>query len=184
MIKSDQVWSNLIKFDQVWTSLIKFDQVWTSLIKFEHVWASLNQFNPFWSNSIKFDQVWSSLNNMFQNSSEMLQIFQKCWRWRLWRRRKAIPKTASEALLAVKKIYEDIMNSIPSPSSWVKIQIKIEKVCIGCKDNKLFVLTSQTNYVSHPWFEFSPKVKVIGSNPSYLLKSFLLYLSHYQYFHR
>jgi hypothetical protein len=36
------------------------------------------------------------LNNMIQNSSEMQQIFQKCGR------RKAIPKTASEALLAVK----------------------------------------------------------------------------------
>jgi hypothetical protein len=45
-----------------------------------------------------FDQVLSSLNNIFQNSSEMQQIFQNGRR-----RRKAIPKTASEALLAVKK---------------------------------------------------------------------------------
>ena len=29
--------------------------------------------------------------------------------------------------------------------------------------------------LSRPWFEFSLKVKVMGSNPGYLLKSFLLY---------
>jgi hypothetical protein len=38
---------------------------------------------------------------MFQNSLEMQQIFQKCGQRQ---RRKAIPKTASEALLAVKNL--------------------------------------------------------------------------------
>ena len=43
----------------------------------------------------------STRNNLFQNSSEKQQIFQKSGRRRLLR--KAIPKTASEALLVVKK---------------------------------------------------------------------------------
>ena len=30
-------------------------------------------------------------------------------------------------------------------------------------------------WLYHPWFEFSLKVKVMGLNPGYLLKSFLLY---------
>ena len=49
--------------------------------------------------------------------------------------------------------------------------------------NKLVVfkslLTTSCNvlpwHFSRPWIEFSLKVKVMGSNPGYLLKSFLLY---------
>jgi len=32
-----------------------------------------------------------------------------------------------------------------------------------------------SNKLSRPYFEYSLKVKVVGSNPGYLLKSFLLY---------
>ena len=34
-------------------------------------------------------------------------------------------------------------------------------------------------HLSHPWFEFSLKVKVMGSNPGYFLKSFLLQPQYY-----
>ena len=47
---------------------------------------------------------------MFQNSSEMQQIFQNGRRQ--LRRRKAIPKTASEALLAVKKVKKGLKELI------------------------------------------------------------------------
>jgi len=68
-----------------------------------------------------------------------------------------------------------------------------EKVCLRCKGktllgvvNKLLKtkcsLTSPSNVLlvassklSRQWFEFSLKLEVMGSNPGYLLKSFLLY---------
>ena len=40
----------------------------------------------------------------------------------------------------------------------------------------MFSLITSSN-LSHQSFEFSPKVKVMKSNPGYLLKSFLLYLT-------
>ena len=46
------------------------------------------------------------------------------------------------------------------------------KVCLMCFEKKRLYTSRK---FSHPHFEFSPKVKVMGSNPGYLLKSFLLY---------
>ena len=45
------------------------------------------------------------------------------------------------------------------------------KVCWQCP--AMFCLHT-SSLLSHPWFEFSLKVKVMGSNPGYLLKSFLI----------
>ena len=58
------------------------------------------------------------------------------------------------------KIKEGSLDSIPSLSPSMKILIVGGKVCLRCKGKK---------------FEFSLKVKVMGSNPGYLLKSFLPY---------
>ena len=38
-----------------------------------------------------------------------------------------------------------------------------------------------SSHVSRPKFEFALKVKVMGSNPGYLLKSFLLYFFYQDY---
>ena len=85
----------------------------------------------------------------------------------------------------VEKILKGCLDLISSPS--VKIQIMGMKVCLRRKGktllgivNKLFVFKSLlttssnvlTSHLSHP--EFSLKVKAMGSNPGYLLKSFLL----------
>ena len=79
---------------------------------------------------------------------------------------------------------------ISSPSPSVEIQIMGGKVCLRRKgktllgiDNKLFVfkslLTTSSNVLTlHLSSPFSLKVKVMGSNPGYFLKSFLLYLVH------
>ena len=56
----------------------------------------------------------------------------------------------------VEKIQEDSLDSIPSPS--VKIQNMGGKVCLKCKGKTLL------------------GVKVMGLNPGYLLKSFVLYI--------
>ena len=91
-------------------------------------------------------------------------------------------------IFKVEKILKCSLDSIPSSS--VKIQIMGRKICLRCKGktlmgivNKLFVfkssLTATSNVLplclklSRPYFEFS--LKMMGSNPSYLLKSFLLY---------
>ena len=78
----------------------------------------------------------------------------------------------------------------------VKIGIMGGKVCLRCKGktllgvvNKLLktksLLTSPSmvclipsSKLSRQWFEFSLKLKVIGSNPAYLLRFFLLYLKY------
>ena len=87
------------------------------------------------------------------------------------------------------KILEDILDLISSPSPSVKIQIMDGKVCLRCEGktllgivNKLLntkrLLTMTSNvlplHLSRQFFEFSLKVKVMASNPGYLLKSFLL----------
>ena len=97
--------------------------------------------------------------------------------------------------IKAEKILKGMLNSIPSPSPSVKIQIMGGKVCLRCKGkallgdvNKLFktksLLTSPINAMfclinsskfSCQWFEFLLKVQVMGSNPDYLIKSFLLY---------
>ena len=93
----------------------------------------------------------------------------------------------------VEKILKGSLDSIPSPS--VKIQIMDDKVCLRWKGktllgvvNKLlktkrFFLRLSTMFcliskLSRSQFEFSLKSKVMGSNPSYLLKYFLLYLGY------
>ena len=78
---------------------------------------------------------------------------------------------------------------IPSPSPWVKIQIMGGKVCLRLKGKTLlgvvtkllktitqqcFALLPQVNFPANN-LNFPLKVKVMGSNPGYLLKSFLLY---------
>ena len=54
------------------------------------------------------------------------------------------------------------LDSIPSPSNWVKIQILGGKVCLRCKGKTLLGIV---------------KVKVMGSSPGYIFKCFLLYSS-------
>ena len=87
----------------------------------------------------------------------------------------------------VEKILKGSLDLIPSPSSSVKIQIMGGKVCLMCKGKTLLLLktkillTSPSNVLpyypsifSRLKFEFLLKVKVMGSNPDHLLKSFLL----------
>ena len=83
------------------------------------------------------------------------------------------------------------MDSTPSPSSdsnylWESLLEVIRKNiawwCHQTFENKKFVDNSQKCFAFTPQvnfpdqFEFSLKVKVMGSNPGYLLKSFLVYL--------
>ena len=90
----------------------------------------------------------------------------------------------------VEKILKSSLDSIPSPSPSVKIQIMGGKVCLRCKGKTLlgvFLFSKvcwqrQVNFclynptkLSCPYFEFSQKVKVMGLNPGYFLKSFLLW---------
>ena len=91
----------------------------------------------------------------------------------------------------VENILKGSLDSIPSPSPSVKIQIMAKKFSLRCKGKpllgivnkpfcKLSLLTTPNNvlpaHLSCPIFEFSLKVtlkvKVMGSNPGYLLKSF------------
>ena len=84
-------------------------------------------------------------------------------------------------------ISEDSLHLIPSPSISVKIQtmggkgVK-SKHCWFCQqsfENKKFVDITQQYmpyYLSGQLFEFSLKLKVMGSNPGCLLKSFLLHI--------
>ena len=78
--------------------------------------------------------------------------------------------------------------SSPSPS----IQIMGRKVCLRCKGKHCWALSTNfskqkfcwhhpamfclinSSKLSSLWFQFSIKVKVMRSNPGYLLKSFLL----------
>ena len=90
----------------------------------------------------------------------------------------------------VEKILKGSLDSISSPSPSVKIQIMGGKVCLRRKgktllgiDNKLFVfkslLTKTINvlhlHLSRPWFEFSLKIKVMGSNQACFLFLLLFY---------
>ena len=68
-------------------------------------------------------------------------------------------------VVKVEKILKGSLDSIPSPSPLVKIQIMGGKVCLRCKGKTLLGVVNKLL-----------KVKVMGSNPGYLLKSFLLYL--------
>ena len=94
----------------------------------------------------------------------------------------------------VEKNYEDGLHLIPSPSSLVKIQnmgwmkfawdvkakhcwadFSLSKVC--WQHPAMFCLYTSSK-LSCPKFEFSLKVKVIGLNLGYLLKSSLFYYVH------
>ena len=95
--------------------------------------------------------------------------------------------------IKVEKIWKGGMDSISSRSTSAKIQIMGGKVCLRRKGkiflgvvNKLFKIKSFLTMPSNvlplhlkqtfpPIIGFSLKVKVMGSNPAYLLKSFLLY---------
>ena len=91
--------------------------------------------------------------------------------------------------LKVEKILKGRLNLISSPSPSLKLQIMGRNVCLGCKGtllgaaNKLLKIKSLLNMpamsclytsskLSCPYFEFSLNVKVMGSNVSYLLRSF------------
>ena len=65
----------------------------------------------------------------------------------------------------VEKILKGSLDSIPSPSQLVKIQIMGGKVSLRCKDKLLLGLVNKL---------LKTKLKVMGLNPGYLLKSFLL----------
>ena len=74
-----------------------------------------------------------------------------------------VNQTNFEIPSKVEKILKGSLDSISLPSLSVKIQIMDGKVCL---------ITSSK--LSRQLFEFSLKVKVMRSNPGYLLKSFLL----------
>ena len=71
----------------------------------------------------------------------------------------------------VEKILKDNLDSIPSSSPSGKIQIMGGKVCLRCKGKTLLGVD---NKVLKTKSKFSLKVKVMGSNPGYLLEFFLL----------
>ena len=69
----------------------------------------------------------------------------------------------------VEKILKGSLDSIPSPSPLVKIQIMGGKIRLRYKGKSLLGVVNKL-FVSRPKFEFS--VKVMGWNPGYHLKSF------------
>ena len=71
--------------------------------------------------------------------------------------------------IKVEKILKGSLDSIPSPSTSVKIQMKGRKVCLRCKYKTFKLLKTKP---SHQLFEFL--LKVVGSNPGYRLKPFPL----------
>ena len=92
-----------------------------------------------------------------------------------------LPKIKSKKkFFKVGKILKGNLDLIPSPSFSVKIQSMGGKVCLRCKGKTLlgpamFCLITSSK-LSRQKIKFSPKVKVMRSDPGYLLKSFLLYL--------
>ena len=95
----------------------------------------------------------------------------------------------SSYLFKVKKKLENSLASIPSPSTSVKIQIMVRKDGLRFKAktllvvvNKLFCTKFLLTTCSNAWPKNENKnsnvqdsLKVIGSNPDYLLESSLLY---------
>ena len=67
------------------------------------------------------------------------------------------------------------LDLIPSPS--VKILIMGGKVCLRCKGKTFLGVVKK--FLNTKLFEFSLKLKVMGSNLGYFLKYFLLYLLKY-----
>ena len=86
-------------------------------------------------------------------------------------------------LIKVEKILKDSLYSIPSPSTLVKIQFMGGKVVKAkqkfCWHHPTIFCLITSSKISCQQFEFSQKVKVIGSNPSYLLKN----LFYFTFFH-
>ena len=93
----------------------------------------------------------------------------------------------------VEKILKGSLDSNPSPSQLVKIQSMGGKVCLSYRGKTLLGVVNKlenekkvcwqcwamfciytSSKLSCPLFEFSLKVKVMGSNPGYFLKSLLL----------
>ena len=87
----------------------------------------------------------------------------------------------------VENIWKGSLDWIPSISPSVKIQIMGGKVCLRCKGKSLLTMSSKQKICWHHLamfclitssklscqkFEFSLKMKVMGSNPGYLLKIF------------
>ena len=86
----------------------------------------------------------------------------------------------------VEKIFKSSLDSIPSPSTSVEIQIMDRKVCLRCKGKILLGVVSKhlktkscwhhpamfclitPSKLSLPQFEFSLKGKVMGLNPGFL----------------
>jgi hypothetical protein len=60
----------------------------------------------------------------------------------------------------------------------VKIQIMGRKICLRCKGKTLLGMVTQQCFALLPEVNFPAnnlKVKVMGSNPGYIPKSFLIY---------
>ena len=98
MIKSDQIWSNLIKSDQIWSNLIKSDQIWSILIKnfmkyeqkYVQIWSNLTKSDQIWSNLIKkSDQIWSNLIKSDQIWSNLIKSQSTHILGGFWRSKKA-----------------------------------------------------------------------------------------------
>ena len=93
----------------------------------------------------------------------------------------------------VENSFKHSLDLIPSTSPSVKIQIIGRKVFLRFKgktlqyqdtfcfqkfvDNPAMFCLITSSKLSRQWFKFSLKVKMMGSNAGYLLKSFLLYVS-------
>ena len=110
------------------------------------------------------------------------------------KREASIQSKSTQNCSKVENSLKGSLDLIPLPSSSVESQIMGVKVCLWCKGKTLLGIVNKilkqkfcwrnpaifyhitSDKVSCQWFEFSRKVKVVGSNPGYLLKSFLLYI--------
>ena len=130
--------------------------------------------------------IWLQFTDI-RSSSKVLHLIWDSWLY---------PRFLNSWFIKVKKNWKDRVDFISSSSPSVKIQIMGGKVCLRHKGktllgvvNKLFVFKSLLTTLSNvfplhfkqvflPIFEFRPKVKVMGLNPGYLVKSSLLYALH------
>ena len=134
--------------------------------------------------SIQIGQNWSSLCRLDKI------YYEKSWKISI--QHNSLAKFY-HSISKVENISKGSLDSIPSPSPSAKIQNMGGKVCLRWKGktllgivDKLFIfkclLTTPSNVLplhlknilSCPWLELSMKVKVMGSNLGYLLKSSLL----------
>ena len=100
--------------------------------------------------------------------------------------KRALQQSYLKFIRKVEKILKGSLDSIRSPP--VKIQIMGRKVCLRCNRKTLLgmstnfwkqkrqAFTPQANFSAHNLnFHWRWRLKVMGSNPDYLLKYFLLY---------